>query len=44
MSRGDKALRVKQLHRERDELTKAFNSAYMDVMRSERDGDFAVGK
>jgi hypothetical protein len=44
MARGDKALRVKELRKERDELTRAFNQAYMDVMRAERDGEFAVEK
>ena len=44
MPKGDKALKLKQLKKERDELAADFNAAYMDVMRAERDGDFAVDK
>lgn len=40
LGRGDKAVKVKQIKRERDELTKEFNTEFMDAMRGKRDGEF----
>lgn len=40
MSTAEKNIRRKEIKMQRDELAREFNAAYMETMRSKRDGDF----